>query len=198
MSTLHTLASVVRGFGPLPGRKVLFFVSDGFLVDDGNSSVRDRMRTISDAAARAGVVIYSLDAQGLRTGQPDASESGNFDPAGRLTRANTGEVSAMQAPLFTLAADTGGRALVNTNALGRVVSGALKETALYYLLAWKPESAAPSGGAPKYQRIEVAVRARPDLRVLVRRGFYNGAPPPEAPRAEKKQKGDRKTEAAAA
>lgn len=192
MNTLHTLATVVRGFGPLPGRKVLFFVSDGFLVDDNNSSVRDRMRTISDAAARAGVVIYSLDAQGLRSGQADASEPGNFDPGGRLSRASTSEIAAMQAPLFTLAADTGGRALVNTNALGRVVSGALKETSLYYLLAWKPEAATGSG-SPKYQRIEVAVRERPELRVLVRRGFYNGAPPPEPARAEKKKKNDKKS-----
>lgn len=196
MNTLHSLASVVRGFGPLPGRKVLFFVSDGFLIDDNNSGLRDRMRTISDAAARGGVVIYSLDAQGLRTGQPDASEAGNFDPGGRLSRANTGEIAAMQAPLFTLAADTGGRALVNTNALGRVVSGALKETSLYYLLAWRPE--AGGSGSPKYQRIEVAVRERPELRVLVRRGFYNGAAPPEAPRVEKKKKGDKKTDSAPA
>lgn len=194
MTTLYNLASVVRGFGPLPGRKVLFFVSDGFLVDDSNSGLRDRMRTISDAAARGGVVIYSLDAQGLRSGQPDASEAGTFDPSGRLSRASTGEVAAMQAPLFTLAADTGGRALVNTNALGRVVSGALKETALYYLLAWRPEATSGSG-SPKYQRIEVAVRERPELRVLVRRGFYNGAAPPEATRAEKKKKGDKKTDA---
>jgi VWFA-related protein len=196
MNTLHTLASVVRGFGPLPGRKVLFFVSDGFLVDDNDSGVRDRMRTISDAAARAGVVIYSLDAQGLRSGQPDASEPGTFDPGGRLARASTGEVAAMQAPLFTLAADTGGRALVNTNALGRVVSGALKETSLYYLLAWKPEASAAGGGSPKYQRIEVSVRERPELRVLVRRGFYNGAPPAETPRAKKKKKDDKKPGAA--
>ncbi|HEX8293557.1 MAG TPA: VWA domain-containing protein, partial [Pyrinomonadaceae bacterium] len=188
--TLHSLASVVRGFGPLPGRKVLFFVSDGFLVDDDNSGLRDRMRVISDAAARAGVVIYSLDAQGLRSGQTDASEPGTFDPGGRLARANMGEITAMQAPLFALAADTGGRALVNTNALGRVVSGALKETSLYYLLAWRPEAA--GGGSPKYQRIEVAVRERPELRVLVRRGFYNGATPPEAARAEKRKKKDDK------
>lgn len=185
--TLHTLATVVRGFAPLPGRKVLFFVSDGFLIDDNNSNLRERMRTISDAAARAGVVIYSLDAQGLRTGIADASEPGNFDPSGRLARAGTGEIAAMQAPLFMLAAETGGRALVNNNALGRVVSSALKETSLYYLLAWRPE-ASGGGGAPKYQRIEVSVRERPELRVLVRRGFYNGAPPPEPERSEKKNK----------
>lgn len=190
-NTLATLASVVRGYGPLPGRKILFFISDGFIVDDGDSMLRDQIRLIADAAARAGVVIYSLDAMGLRTGMADASEQGSFDPAGRLARADSGEISSMQAPLFQLASETGGRALVNTNALGRVVSGALKETAVYYLLAWRPET--PGGGsAPKYRRIEVSVRQRPELRVMVRRGFYSGAPPAEpAPRAEKKS--DKKT-----
>jgi VWFA-related protein len=196
LNTLYTLESVVRGFGPLPGRKVLFFISDGFLVEDNNSTLRDRMRLIADAAARAGVVIYSLDAQGLRTGMADATTSGNFDPAGRLAQADMSEISSMQSPLYTLAADTGGRALVNTNALGRVVTGALKETALYYLLAWKPEGTT-GGGSPKYQRIEVGVRGRSDLRVIVRRGFFN-TPPPEATTtradANKKKQTDKKTE----
>ncbi|MDT5293430.1 MAG: hypothetical protein QOJ76_310, partial [Acidobacteriota bacterium] len=198
-NTLYTLESVVRGFTPLQGRKVLFFISDGFLVDDGDTLLRDRMRLIADAASRAGVVIYSLDAQGLRTGQPDAASEGGFDPTGRLSQSNMSEVSMMQSPLFTLAAETGGRALVNTNALGRVVSGALKETALYYLLAWKPDARAAGSGTPKYQRIEVGVRGRPDLRVIVRRGFYN-TPPPDAPpmraAAGKKKKADKKSDAA--
>ncbi|MDT5262235.1 MAG: hypothetical protein QOC61_1239 [Acidobacteriota bacterium] len=196
LNTLYSLQSVVRGFGPLPGRKVLFFISDGFLVDNGNTTLRDRMRLISDAAARAGVVIYSLDAAGLRTGVADASTGGNFDPAARLSQTDMGEISAMQSPLYTLAAETGGRALVNTNALGRVVSGALKETALYYLLAWKPEgtTAGGVGGAPKYQRIEVSVRGRSDLRVIVRRGFFSAPPESATPHADanKKKKDDKK------
>jgi VWFA-related protein len=193
-NTLSTLASLVRGYASLPGRKILFFISDGFIVDDGDSALREQMRLISDAAARAGVVIYSLDAMGLRTGQRDASEGGNFDPAGRLAQVDAGEISAMQAPLFQLAAETGGRALVNTNALGRVVSTALKETSIYYLLAWRPETPGGGGSAPKYRRIEVSVRQRPELRVMVRRGFYSGAAPVEpAPRAEKK-KSDKKPE----
>jgi VWFA-related protein len=198
INTLYSLESVVRGFGQHPGRKILFFISDGFLVDDGNSTLRDRMRLIADAAARAGVVIYSLDAQGLRTGMEDASTGGNFDPGGRLAQTNMSEISTMQAPLFTLAAETGGRALVNTNALGHVVSGALKETALYYLLAWKPEGMSGSG-PPKYQRIEVSVRGRTDLRVIVRRGFFS-APPADAPiraDANKKKKADKKPDGGA-
>ena len=195
-STLGTLESVVRGYAQLPGRKIVFFISDGFIVDDGDSTLRDRMRAISDAAARAGVVIYSLDAMGLRTGQQDASVAGNFDPTGQLTRVDMNEMSAMQAPLYHLAAETGGRALVNTNALGRVVSGALKETSVYYLLAWRPEASGGSSGgaAPKFRRIEVSVAGRPDLRVMVRRGYYSVALAEEAARVDKKRRGDKRPE----
>jgi VWFA-related protein len=199
-NTLYSLQSVVRGYGPLPGRKILFFISDGFLVDESHMALRDRMRLICDAAARAGVVIYSLDAAGLRTDVPDASSGGNFDPTGRLAHITMSEISTMQSPLYTLAAETGGRALVNTNALGRVVSGALKETALYYLLAWKPEGATGGGGAPKYQRIEVSIRDRSDLHVIVRRGFFSAPPPePAMPRADsnKKKKDDKKADSEA-
>ncbi|HEX8557826.1 MAG TPA: VWA domain-containing protein [Pyrinomonadaceae bacterium] len=187
-STFYSLESAVRGFAPLPGRKVIFFISDGFIMPDTDSHLRERVRILSDAAARAGVVIYSLDAQGLRTGQPDISERVNFDPAGRLQRADLSEISAMQAPLYQLAAETGGRALVNTNALNGAVAGALKETSLYYLLAWRPEAQRQEGRPPRFQRIEVGVAGRPDLRVIVRRGFFSGAPPEPEPRAEKNRR----------
>ncbi len=192
-NTLASLESTVRGYAAVPGRKIVFFISDGFIVDDGDSTLRDHLRRISDGAARAGVVIYSLDAMGLRTGQQDASTSGAFDTTGRLSRTDMGEITAMQAPLHQLADETGGRALINTNALGRVVSGAIKETSVYYLLAWRPE--APSGGgAPKYRRIEVSVAGRPDLRVMVRRGFFSAAPVEEAARGDRKKRNDKRTD----
>jgi VWFA-related protein len=191
VNTLASLLNTVRGTARLPGRKLLFFISDGFMVEDRGSELRDWMRRVTDAAARAGVVIYSLDAEGLRTNMPDASNPGAFDPSGRLAMTDFSEGSLLQSPLHTLALDTGGRAIVNTNALGHAVSGALKETSVYYLLAWKPESPAEDGGAPKYRKVEVAVRGRPELRVIVRRGFFD-RPPPEEPAKEKKKKGKEK------
>src|SRR5947209_5125677 len=193
-NTLASLYSLVRNSAALPGRKVLFFISDGFLADDPESDLHDWERRVTDAAARAGVVIYSLDAQGLRTGQPDAASEVAFDPGGRLSSTNMSETMTMQGPLFTLAADTGGRALVNTNALFRAVAGALKETSLYYLLAWKPDAGVGERGTPKYQAVDVSVRGRPDLRVIVRRAFYGTRPPAAAP-AEKKKKRDEAGEA---
>jgi VWFA-related protein len=186
VNTLASLLSTVRGAAPLPGRKLLFFISDGFIIEDRGAELRDWMRRVTDAAARSGVVIYSLDAEGLRTSMPDASDSNGFDPSGRLSMTDFGAGSQLQAPLYTLAGDTGGRALVNTNALGNAVARALKETSLYYLLAWKPEVTA-EGGEPKYRRVEVAVRGRPELRVLVRRGFFDRSPAEEDLKDKKKK-----------
>lgn len=185
--TLRSLEGAVRGTSPLPGRKLLFFISDGFMLDARDGEIRDRLRRVTDAAARAGVVIYSMDAQGLGAGLPDASTPVAFDPGGMLTRINLSETTDMQSPLFTLASETGGRALVNTNSLSTGVSGALKETARYYLLAWKPTATEGRGG-PKFQRIEVRVKDRPELHVFVRRGLYSSAPPDdESDRSEKKK-----------
>jgi VWFA-related protein len=193
VNTLASLQSTVRGAAPLPGRKILFFISDGFMVEDRGGELRDWMRRVTDAAGRSGVVIYSLDAEGLRTNAPDASTAYGFDPSGRLSMTDFSEGSLLQSPLFTLAGDTGGRAIVNTNALGHAVAGALKETSLYYLLAWRPEAPA-EGGEPKYRHVEVKVRERPELRVIVRHGFFDAPPPDAAPRdsgKKKKKKNDK-------
>jgi VWFA-related protein len=189
VNTLASLLSTVRGAAPLPGRKLLFFISDGFIVEDRGADLRDWMRRVTDAAARSGVVIYSLDAEGLRTNMPDASDPTGFDPSGRLSMTDFAAGSQLQSPLYTLAGDTGGRALVNTNALGNAVARTLKETSLYYLLAWKPDATA-EGVEPKYRRVEVAVRGRPELRVLVRRGFFD-RPPPEEDSKDKKKKNEK-------
>ncbi|HEU4597870.1 MAG TPA: VWA domain-containing protein, partial [Pyrinomonadaceae bacterium] len=126
LNTLISLENVMRAAAPLAGRKVLFFVSDGFLLDLRDSALSDRLRRVTDAAARSSVVIYSLDAQGLTSGLPDASTEVAFDPTGRLTSVNSGERWNMQDPLHTLAAETGGRALVNTNAFNVAVTNALE------------------------------------------------------------------------
>ncbi len=176
-NTLASLESMVRSMSKLPGRKLGFFISDGFFLDIRTSNINDRLRLITDRAARSSVVIYTMDARGLSIGLPDAENPGGFDPTGRLTRVDSGELSASQEALYTLAADTGGRALVNTNALDKALTKTLKETSVYYLLAWQPEQ---SNGRAKFRTIKVSIKDRPDLTVLSRRGFFS-SPPPDVP-----------------
>ncbi|MGH9931896.1 MAG: VWA domain-containing protein, partial [Pyrinomonadaceae bacterium] len=116
-NTLAGLEGLIRSANTLPGRKLVFFVSGGFFLDDRNSDSHTRLQRITSAAARSGVVIYSMDARGLVASLSDISSPAEFDVSGRLQRANSGELLASQDGLNALAADTGGKAVFNTNSL---------------------------------------------------------------------------------
>jgi len=169
LKTLGALDQTIREAASLPGRKLSFFISDGFLVHSNYTDMSNAIRTLASSAARAGVVIYSIDARGLVvTLQNDGTGS---DPSGRLLRGSQGEVFAFQDPLNALAQDSGGRALFNNNDLHTAVENGLKETSFYYLLGWTPERT--ENDPNKFRRIELAVIGRPELTVRVRKGSFN-------------------------
>lgn len=172
--TFSTLESLLRTSAQLPGRKLVFFFSGGFMLQTKSGDERDRMSHVVDAAARANAVVYTVDARGLATDPSvSASLSGAFDPYGLSTRTTMGmgELPASQQGLLNLAGDTGGRAILNTNDLDAGVNRALDESSRYYLLAWRPEAEANRGG--KFRHIEVSVTGRPDLTVRLHRGYYS-------------------------
>ncbi len=103
MNTLAALEGLVKSTARLPGRKLVLFVSGGFLLDQKHSDAFDRLRRVTSAAATAGVVIYSIDARGLVATTNDASDQIPFDPSGRLARASGGELPATQDGLNALA-----------------------------------------------------------------------------------------------
>lgn len=173
-STLSGLESLIRGANKLPGRKLVFFISGGFFLDDRNSDSRTRLQRITSAAARSGVVIYSMDARGLVASLGDISQESQFDPTGRLDSATHGELMASQDSLNALAADTGGKATFNTNSLEPGLARALKESSTYYLLAWRPEE--QTQRTSKFRKIEVKVIGKSNLTVQVRRGFFDKEP----------------------
>ena len=73
--SLGALRNLVRSAAALPGRKVIFFLSDGFVLQYHRSDVVSRLMHVTDAAARAGVVIYSLDTRGARGITPGLNAS---------------------------------------------------------------------------------------------------------------------------
>jgi VWFA-related protein len=174
-NALSTLVNLVNATAKLPGRKLVFFISDGFLPNFTGSDFTATFRRATDSANRSSVVIYTLDARGLSTDSSlDASSGGGFDPTGVLQSRMGSERSFLQEPLHALAADTGGRALLNSNDLNGGIQRALDETSRYYLLAWRPENEAQR--ASNFSKIKVTIAGRPDLKIQVRRG-YLGAPP---------------------
>jgi len=187
VAMLSTLETVLRGSSAVKGRKLLFFLSEGMLVDQRDREIQTRLNRVIDIAARAGVIFYTVDVRGLAVGGPEAADEVYPSFAASDQENNFNQASAMDValeesfevlrPLRALAYDTGGRPLINSNGLDKNIKQALSEYQNYYLLAWQPEEFEP--GKTKFRRIEVKVKDRPDLRVLVRSGFFSN-PVPEA------------------
>lgn len=170
-SMLATLESLARGSAGIRGRKLVFFVSEGFVVDRRSSDVQDSLQRVVDSAARNGVVIYTVDPRGLTSAFADASEE-VVATESHVDTTST-DASVAHQVLSGLAADTGGRAILNSNDLEARISKALDESSNYYLLAWHPEIV--EQGKPKFRQLLVSVKDRPDLKVLARRGFFSSS-----------------------
>jgi VWFA-related protein len=171
IDTLSRLQSLIHSSGPLPGRKLVFFISDGFVVDIKRSNGADIMRNLANEAARMGVVIYTLDTRSNFFGSSvDVSKNDYPDFSPRTAGRTLAESKMPQEPLETLAAETGGQSYLNSNALDEGVADALAETSAYYLLAWRPDTEAQRNGK---SRLHVTVQNRPDLRVRMRRRSFD-------------------------
>lgn len=174
-NTLFSLDSLTRTIAPMANRKLVFFISDGFLLNTSDTDTQSRFSSITNLAARNGIVIYSMDARGLVTDpNSDASQAAAFDPTGRVLTAQFGEITASQEGLRRLADNTGGRALLNSNSLDAGIVKTLKETSTYYIISWRPENEGQKND--KLRKIEVKVKGRSDVTVQYKKGYL----PPSA------------------
>src|SRR5687768_2812709 len=185
--TLRLLEGLMRTAAQVPGRKVVFVISDGFFLNDRKTGAIDRIKKVTDAAGRAGVVIYTLDARGIVSDSIDITNNKPIDTAGLLTGASIGEIAASQDGLNALAADTGGQAFRNTNQpMHKWVEKIIDETSNYYLLAWKPDNEEQKRG--KFKNIEVSIVGRSDLKVRVRTSYFKSAALPLLSTKKKRDK----------
>ncbi len=183
--TLRLLEGLMRTAAQLPGRKLVFLISDGFFLNDKKFGSIDRIKRVTDAAGRAGVVIYTLDARGIVGDSIDINRP--IDSGGLLQSAGIGELSASQDGLNALAKDTGGQAFRNTNQpMHQWVEKVMNETSNYYLLAWKPDNEEQKKG--KFKDIDVSIVGRPDLKVRVRTSYFKSAALPLLTTKKKRDK----------
>jgi VWFA-related protein len=183
--TLRLLEGLMRTAAQLPGRKLVFLISDGFFLNDKKYGAIDRIKRVTDAAGRAGVVIYTLDARGIVGDSIDINRP--MDPTGLLHGAQIGELAASQDGLNALAKDTGGEAFRNTNlAMHKWVEKVMDDTSNYYLLAWKPDTEEQKRG--KFRNIDISIAGRPDLKVRVRTSYFKSAALPLLSTKKKRDK----------
>jgi VWFA-related protein len=160
IETLTALNGLASGLAKLPGPKTLVFLSDGFVVQDIETSLRQ----VVGQTARAGARVYAIDVRGLsrvgNAGLIDQAAVG--DPAGGPPRIDGAEDGPN-----SLAIDTGGLMIRNENNIGRALDEIARDANRYYVLGYQPSNTVLDG---KFRPIEVRVK-RPGLKVRARRGY---------------------------
>ncbi len=182
-ASANALMSVVTGMRALPGRKSIVFFSEGLAIPP---NVQERFLSVIDAANRANVSIYPMDAMGLRTESSTGATRDEMMSAARTTLArnpsrdvNKAMSAAMErnedllrmdphAGLGQLAEETGGFLIANTNDLRAGFERIEGDMRNYYLLTYVPSNDNFDG---KFRQISVKVR-KSGLNVHSRRGYF--------------------------
>lgn len=181
--TLGALRYIVKGMAELPGRKSVILFSDGFSMFEQDEhgftqtgSVAHFMKLLIDAANRASVVFYTIDARGLQfTGITAADKIMNPTPQsiGAAMSARSDQLFQTQAGLSYLAQETGGYSVQNRNDLAGGVKKVLEDQS-YYLVGYEPETNTFDAQKSKFNKIEIKV-TRKGLTARYRSGFFNHA-----------------------
>lgn len=158
--TLSALEAVALHLGALrEGRKSVLFISEGPSMYADGLNLFGTLRRVTTAANTSNVTIHTLDPRGL------------------------GPHTVRSAANDTLAAETGGRRLQQSNDYSKGLRAVLNDASAYYLLGYAP-ARDPADG--KFHEIDVRVR-RKGVRVLARKGYWAPKPedmrPPDRPRA---------------
>jgi VWFA-related protein len=185
-ATINSLLAVISPMQNLPGRKTIIFFSEGLKLPP---SVIQKFPSVINAANRANVSIYSIDAAGLRTeaGTTEAARELNAIAGAAMAQQARGSERGANGPylrglerneellrfdsrsgLGSLSDLTGGFLIHDTNDL---VSGLRRiddDMNGYYFLTYVPQNKEYDG---RFRRISVKV-ARTNVEVQSRQGYY--------------------------
>ncbi|HKC12405.1 MAG TPA: VWA domain-containing protein [Vicinamibacteria bacterium] len=175
--TLETLERILNALGTTKGRKSIILVSEGFIYDPN----LDEFKRVLQAARRSNVAVYFLDARGLE-GMPLAMTA-QFGPPLAEQDIGSAFMETVEASegAESVAADSGGFTVRNTNDLGKGIQRIADELRAYYLLGYNPTNAARDG---KFRKISVKLIGRKGLQVRARKGYYaatDAKPPARKP-----------------
>jgi len=175
---LGALQNAVKMLGTLNEKKALVYFASG-MTRNGVDNQAQLQATIN-AAIRANVSFYPIDARGLVAQAPlgDAtkgSPGGQGMYSGSSARSATSRFQGQQETLYTLAADTGGKALLDNNDLAVGIVQAQKDISSYYIIGYYSTNEAMDG---HFRRIKIAVKdaalSAKIARLDYRQGYYAG------------------------
>lgn len=179
---LNDMAAQVTTLTALPGKKAFVFVSGGFDMQPGFAmtqyaagrfnvglsafdvrNVSAEVQALVRRANASDVSFYTVDARGLTA---EGATASNDDPLASRPEVSFTAREDSQSGLKSLAQETGGLALVNTNDFERGLSRLYQDTSTYYSIGVNLSKLPGTG----YREVRVDV-SRPGTTVRARRGF---------------------------
>jgi len=169
---LSALQTAARMLGQLNEKKSLIYFASGLRLNGINNQAQ--LHATVDAAIKAGVSFWPVDARGLVAEAPlgDASQGspGNASMyTGASAQATTNNFQQSQDTLFALAGDTGGKALFDTNDLTRGIVQAQQAISDYYILGYYTTNTAQNG---RFRKVKVSLTEQPAATLAYRQGYY--------------------------
>jgi VWFA-related protein len=169
---LAALESAVRMLGSLAEKKALVYFASGMSRTGIDNQAQ--LRATINAAIRSNVAFYPVDARGLVAAAPmgDAtlgSPGGRGMYSGESQRTARNSFQRQQESLYTLAADTGGKALLDQNDLSLGIVQAQKDVSSYYILGYYSSNPNADG---RYRRVRVEVAKHVRAKLDYRSGYF--------------------------
>jgi VWFA-related protein len=170
---LAAIEQAAKMLSSFPEKKALVYFSGG--VSKTGVDNQAQLEASINAAVKANLAIYAIDARGLMADPPGGGASkaasrgtGIFN--GSVYNSQRASINDSQETLFTLAEETGGKAFLDSNDIEAGITQAQEGMASYYLLGYYSTNNAKDG---KYREISVKLTSKmAGMKIEHRLGYY--------------------------
>lgn len=170
---LSALQTAAKMLGALSEKKMLIYFASGLNLNGVDNQAQ--LHATVNAAIRAGVQFWPIDARGLVATAP-LGDATRGSPGGQAmyTGASAGAFQSnfqrSQDTLYSIAADTGGKALLDNNDLGKGIENAEKSESSYYIIGYYTTNDKLDG---KFRRIKISMTEQ-TAKLDFRQGYFAG------------------------
>src|SRR5215467_2153582 len=169
LAALQTAVNMLKNINQ---QKSLVYFASGLRLNGTDNQAQ--LRATVNAAIRANVEFFPVDARGLvanfALGDATRQSPGGIGVfSGTTAMASITNFQKSQDSLYALAADTGGKALLDNNDLAVGIVQAEQAITSYYVIGYYPTNPAPDG---KYRRIKITLKETPTAKLDFRQGYF--------------------------
>ena len=170
---LSALETAAKMLGTLPEKKALVYFASG-MTRDSNGNNQAQLTATVNAAVKANVAFYPIDARGLVASAPlgDATKGSSSAASVRTGGAQMSAQASFQGQqetLTTLSYDTGGKPLVDENDLSTGIVQAQKDIASYYIIGYNSGNENLDG---HFRKIDLKIKNANVAKLDYRRGYF--------------------------